>query len=623
MTLSFNEGSSRVLNKLSAHRLVLLLLLLALVTGCASTPQPDIDPDTDSRTTHQDPATETQLLRLEAAQILAQEGNYQQSLDLVAGINPHLLPQKDLWHLLVLAGETALALEEGHLALQQISRISQILSEVTLDQQYRIAGYRAQAFALTGHYAAAIQQSYNQTLIAPDADKLEAARAELWQHLSELSGEQLQNLRDRERQTLLEGWIELALVRQQAVENFESFQQLMDQWQAKWSRHPAAEKLPDDLQKLAELSRTQILHLGVFLPSSGVLAEAAQAIKNALIARHLYAGQLNQHQPKISFYDTQSAGLDELYQQAQDDQVNVVIGPLAKSRVDLLERRRGLPLPTLALNYGNDEDFPNSDLFQFGLSAENEAEQVAQKAWQKGFRRALSLTPEGSWGTRVESSFIAAWKELGGEVTHSRQFGESRSLDAALRQLMEVQLSQQRHQRLTRLLGQQPHFVARPREDSDFLFLHANTAAARQVKPALSFLLASRLPVLATSSIYSGSPNPTRDRDMNGIAFADITWYLSPEDRLQKQIRAAWPASMDRYGRLYAMGVDAYLLAQRLELMETLPEIRLDGATGRLSHENRRIQRELQWAQFIGGLPQPLPEQAFEQQQLIDQIILD
>lgn len=612
-----------MLNKRLAHHLLPLLLLLALIAGCAGTPQPGVDTDIESRVAHQDPATETQLLRLEAAQILAQEGNYQQSLDLISGINIQLLPEQDLWRLLVLAAETALALEEGRLTLQFVSDISRVMSQVSREQQYQIAGYRADAFALTGHFAAAIQQSYSQTLIAPSLEEQQAARLKLWQHLSQLSGEQLQNLRDRERQALLRGWIELALVRQQATENFESFQQLMSNWKDQWPGHPASEKLPEDLQRLAELSRSQILHLGVFLPSSGPLAEAAQAIRNALIARHLHAGQEGQHQPDISFYDTQSASLDELYQQAKDNQVEVVIGPLAKSRVDLLERRRSLPLPTLALNYGNDENFPNKDLFQFGLSAENEAQQVALKAWQQGFRRALSLTPEGSWGTRVESSFIQAWEELGGQITHTRQFGESRSLDAALRELLEVQLSQQRHQRLTRLLGQRPQFVARPREDSDFLFLHANTATARQVKPALSFLLASRLPVLATSSIYSGTPNPSQDRDMNEIAFTDITWYLSPADSLQEQVRAAWPTSMDRYGRLYAMGVDAYLLAQRLELLETLPETRLDGATGRLGHKDRRIERELQWAQFIAGRPQPLPEQAFEQQQLIDQILLD
>lgn len=610
-------------NKFSAQYLVLLLLLLTLVSGCATSPQPQVDSNIQSRVPHPDPAVEQQLLRLDSAEILAQEGNYQQSLDLILSINLDRLPGPDLWRLLQLAANTSLTLEDGRVALQQINRVSDALTEISVAQQYQIAGYRAEAFALTGHFPAAIQQSFSQTLLATNAEQQTRAVDKLWQHLSQLSGEQLDNLSRTERQTLLLGWIELALVRQKASGNFEAFQQLMQSWEERWPNHPAKEALPEDLQMLAELSRQSISHLGIFLPSTGPFAETAQAIKNAIIARHLYAAKQGQHQPQISFYDTQSASLDELYQQAKENQVEVVIGPLAKSRVDLLERRSRLPIPTLALNYGNDPDFPNQDLFQFGLSAENEAQEVAQKAWQQGFRRALSLTPEGSWGTRVEASFIEAWTQLGGEITHKQQFGDSKSLDAALRELLEVQHSQQRHQRLIRLLGQRPHFVARPREDSDFLFLHANTATARQVKPALSFLMASRLPVMATSSVYSGRPNPTQDRDMNEIAFADISWYLQPEDDLQKLVRNAWPNEMLRYGRLYAMGADAYLLAQRLELLESLPATRLDGATGRLSHENRRIQRELPWAQFIGGRPQPLPEQAFEQQQLIDQILLE
>ncbi|WP_177203490.1 penicillin-binding protein activator [Marinospirillum celere] len=593
-----------------------------LLVGCATAPQPSEEAE-DLAISHQDPEVEAQLLRLEAAQILAQEGNYQQSLELVQSIQLHLLPAEERWRLLVLAAENALALDDGRQALRQINRISQSLEQTSLEQEYQLAGYRSAAFEITGHFVAALQQSYSQTLIAPNLEKQEEAQNRLWQQLNQLSGEQLNNLVSRERQAGLRGWIELAQVRQQTTENFEAFQSLMDNWTERWPNHPARQNLPEDLELLAELSRRQVQHLGVFLPSSGPLAEAAQAIRNALIARHIRAGEEGQFQPQISFYDTQSGSLDELYQQAKRDQVEVIIGPLAKSRVDLLERRSNLPLPTLALNYGNDPEFPNRDLFQFGLSAENEARQVAQKAWQSGFRRALSLTPEGDWGTRVEASFIKAWEELGGEITHTRQYGEGRSLDSALRQLLEVQLSQQRHQNLTRLLGQRPHFVARPREDSDFLFLHANTATGRQVKPALSFLLASGLPVMATSSIYSGTPNPSQDRDMNEIAFADITWYLAPEDELQKRIREAWPSSMNRYGRLYAMGVDAYLLAQRMELLEALPESRLDGATGRLGHQHRRIERELQWAQFIAGRPQPLPENAFEQQQLVDQLILD
>ena len=601
--------------------LLAICAVLSYLSGCSSTATSEADHS--SLVTTSDPDAIAQALQLERAQILAQQGQFQQSLELALNLDPQPLTELARWQLLLLIVENNLALELGRPALQAINQQLETLDSLTREQYFLLEGLRAQAFTLTGHYEVAVRHYFNQTQQATTGEQLQQAEDNLWNTLNQLSGEVLQLLAAQEQHNLLQGWFELAALRQQVTENFDLFEQGIADWKARWPQHPAAQQLPKDLQLLAELSQNRIQHIGVFLPTSGPLASSANAIRNALVARHLYTQQQGIFTPQLSFYDTQAASLDDLYKQAQADQVDVVLGPLAKSRVDLLERRSHLPLPTLALNYGNDEQFPNTSLYQFGLSAENEAQQAAIKAWQSGFRTALTLTPESDWGSRVEQSFIQAWKELGGQLAHNRQYGESTDLDTALRQLLEVQLSQQRHQRLIRLLGQRPHFIARPREDADFLFLHASTATARQVKPALSFLMAADLPVLATSSVYAGTPNPSQDRDMNGIAFCDISWYLNPEDELQSIIRQTWPNSMNRYGRLYAMGVDAYLLAQRLELLDHLPASRIDGATGRLSQNNRRIVRELQWAQFIAGRPQPLAEQAFQQRQLIDQLELD
>ncbi|SFX02852.1 hypothetical protein SAMN02745752_00271 [Marinospirillum alkaliphilum DSM 21637] len=577
----------------------------------------------EDRAPHANPEVEAQLVRLDAAGILAQQQRFQESLDLIQSLQIQLIPASFHWQALETAAISGLALDDGWVVLRLIDRFSQQLPRLDQQQEYRLAGYRADAFLLTGFYASAVQQRHRQTLLATSDEQRTSAQQQLWSNLNQLSGEELRQLTQQERQLLLLGWMELALIRHSATESPQQINTLLDKWLGRWPQHPARNNLPEDIKLLVKLSEQRIQHLAVFLPESGPLAEAAAAIRDALISRHLDAQRRYLDPPRLSFYDSQANNLDDLYRMAQRDGAEVVIGPLAKAQVDLLERRRSLPLPTLALNYGNDDTTPSRNMFQFGLSAENEAQQVAIKAWQSGFRRALVLTPESSWGTRVEASFIKTWQELGGEISHTRQFGENLTLDASLRQLLEVQHSQQRHQRLTRLLGQRPHFVPRPREDSDFLFLHADPATARQIKPALSFLMASGLPVLATSSVFSGQANPSLDRDMNGIAFCDIPWYLDSGDPLAREMRQIWPEAMSRYGRLYAMGADAYLLAQRLPLLEALPESRIQGATGRLSQQNRRIQRELQWAQFINGRPQPLTASAFEQQQLVDQILPD
>lgn len=611
--------------QISFYRLGLLCLLVLMLVGCSGkvkdTPTQQVT--TTQRATHPNPEVEAQLVRLDTAIILTQQERHHESLDLLQTLQIDLLPANYHWQALETAAISSLKIEDGWQALRLIERFSQRLPKLTRQQQYSLFGFRADAFLLTGFYSNALQYRHNQARVATTKKQQQTSYQALWLNFQQISGDTLQNLQQQETQPLLRGWFELALVRQTIFEHPELFVKRLEQWHSHWPQHPAQTFMPEEMHLLTKISQHQIEHLGIFLPESGPMLEPGRALRDALITRQLDTLQAGYPAPKLTFYDSQANSLDDLYRQAKKDGVEVIIGPLAKAQVDILERRSSLPLPTLALNYGNDESFPNTSLYQFGLSAENEAEQVALKAWQSGFRRALVLTPESSWGTRVKDSFVNTWLQMGGEITHTRQYGESLSLDKSLRELLEVQLSQQRHQRLTRLLGQRPHFAPRPREDSDFLFIHATPAIARQIKPALSFLMASNLPVLATSSVYSGASNPSQDKDMNGIAFCDIPWYLEKNNRLEQAVRNTWPDSMLRYGRLYAMGVDAYLLAQRLPLLDALPESRIDGATGRLSQTNRRIKRELQWAQFKKGNLEPLAADAFEKQALVDQLTTD
>ncbi len=614
------------LRQLKLYRLGLLCLLLLLLAGCSGkvTEAPPKPETVSERAAHPNPEVESQLVKLDAASILTQQQRYQESLSLLQSLQLSLLPKKYHWQALEVAATNSLALENGWQALRLIQHFSQELTNLNRQQQYLLFGYRADAFLLTGFYSNALKNRHNQAATALNKQQQEVTYKTLWETMQQISTESLVTLQKQEKQTLLGGWIDLALVKRTVIDHPELFVTRLNQWHTTWPRHPAQTFMPKEMQLLVKLSKEQVQHLGVFLPETGPLADAAEVLRDALIARQLASLKNGYPTPRLTFFNTQGNSIDKLYSQAIEAGVEVVIGPLAKANVSLIENRSSLPLPTLALNYGNNLNFRNKSLYQFGLSAENEAEQVALKAWQSGFRRALVLTPENSWGTRVKDSFVLAWEKLGGEVTHSRQYGGSLTLDKSLRELLEVQLSQQRHQRLTRLLGQRPHFAPRPREDSDFLFLHATTATARQIKPALSFLMAANLPVLATSSVYTGNSNPSQDKDMNGIAFCDIPWYLQADNLLEKTIRATWPENISRYGRLYAMGADAYLLAQRMPLLNALPESQIDGATGRLSHTDRRILRKLQWAQFNNGRVEPLAANAFEkQEQLVDQLTRD
>ena len=120
----------------------------------------------------------------------------------------------------------------------------------------------------------------------------------------------------------------------------------------------------------------------------------------------------------------------------------------------------------------------------------------------------------------------------------------------------------------------------------------------RQIKPALDFLYASDVPVVATSHIYNGIEQADLDRDLTGVEFSAMPWTLpgqlatelTPDTRLHTA-----------YRHLYAVGHDAFLLHRNLRELQSQQEASIFGATGLLSLSNGVIRRQQKWAEFQRG----------------------
>ena len=175
--------------------------------------------------------------------------------------------------------------------------------------------------------------------------------------------------------------------------------------------------------------------------------------------------------------------------------------------------------------------------------------------------------------------------------------------------MLLVQHSEFRARQLRNILGKPVEFQPRRRQDIDFIYLISTPEQARQIRPLLDFYYAEDIPVIAGSQIYSGKASPKNDRDLNGIEFCDIPWLLEKPDTIQQAMRKAWPKADHRYFRLNAMGVDAYRLQSRLQLLTQIPDAGLFGATGNLSIGiDNQVHRELSWAVMKNGRPQLLPK---------------
>ena len=101
---------------------------------------------------------------------------------------------------------------------------------------------------------------------------------------------------------------------------------------------------------------------------------------------------------------------------------DLVIGPLDKARVQRLQSQATLTVPVLALNYGDERRTAPENFYQFGLAPEDEAIQVADQAWQEGYRRAMVLAPSTDWGRKVSDTFVRRWERQGGSITSKSLF---------------------------------------------------------------------------------------------------------------------------------------------------------------------------------------------------------
>ena len=282
-----------------------------------------------------------------------------------------------------------------------------------------------------------------------------------------------------------------------------------------------------------------------------------------------------------------------------------IIGPLDKGAIATLTQQPELPVPTLGLNYA--APAANDRLYQFSLAPEDEAREVAERAWQAGHTQAAVLVPNNPLGERLTSAFTERWHELGGNVvSESRYQNDKNDFATPIKMLLNISDSERRERRIRQLLGERVEYTPRRRQDIDFVFLAASPRQARLIRPQMKFHHAGDLPLLATSHLFGGKHNRAQDRDMDDILFCDMPWTLnapSTRQELKHQHTVEFKPHGGQLQRLLAMGIDAYQLVPLLPVLESHPYEHYRGESGKLRvAEGRRIDRRLQWARFERGI---------------------
>ena len=346
--------------------------------------------------------------------------------------------------------------------------------------------------------------------------------------------------------------------------------------------------------------------LALLLPLSGKQQAAGMAIRDGFIAAALQ--QPASRRGDIEIFDTNDKGVLDAYSRALQNGANMIVGPLLKEDVEALAKSRLTSVSTLALNTLSDPQLSTRLMFQFALDPEEEARQVAQRAIAEDHHRAIMLVPANEWGQRMQRAFAEELKASGDSIVDSRSYDpNSTDLVALVKPLFASRKPQP-----ARKPDDPPaarNAIPESRDDFDFVFMAAQPAQARQVYPAIRFVLSdASIPVYATSDSYA---TDSKSRDIDALRVADMPWVINRDSdtaNLYAQMERAWGAALRSRSRLYAFGIDAYKLCDWLNTAQPQLAAPLHGTTGLLTLDSSgRIHRQLDWAQIINGTPQPLP----------------
>ncbi|HIE9851027.1 TPA: penicillin-binding protein activator [Klebsiella variicola subsp. variicola] len=308
---------------------------------------------------------------------------------------------------------------------------------------------------------------------------------------------------------------------------------------------------------------------------------------------------------ELKIYDTTSQPISQLLAQAQQDGATLVVGPLLKENVDDMIKSN-TPLNVLALNQPEKVE-SRANLCYFALSPEDEARDAARHIHQQGKQTPLLLVPRGALGDRVVSAFADEWLKLGGASVLQQRFGSTAELRAGVNGGGGIALTGTPVSTLPSAqnssLGSADEMPVSSGGSVDAAYILATPEQIAYIKPMIAMRNGSQnnVTLYASSRSAQGTAGPDFRLEMEGLQYSEIPMLAGSNPALMQQ---ALSAVRNDYSlaRLYAMGADAWSLANHFTQMRQTPGFELNGNTGDLTAtQDCVINRKLSWLKYQQG----------------------
>jgi uncharacterized protein len=288
------------------------------------------------------------------------------------------------------------------------------------------------------------------------------------------------------------------------------------------------------------------LLLPIGSPSFGVAAEAVRQGFDEAAKRHPAAPLPVRAYPISEDPQHVLAG----YRDALAGGAALVVGPLTRAGVTALASSDLVKIPTLALNVPDGAPQAPTQFYALSLQVEAEAQQIAHLALSQGHRRAITVSDPTPLSTRMRVAFVAEFERRGGYHIAAYAYATDPGELERLRKATTIGVA-------------------------DLIFLALDFPRARALRP-----YTSALPAYGTSQLNPGITGTAAYAELGELRFVDMPWLLQPDHpAVMLYERPAYQDAPD-LERLYALGIDAYRIAQ--DLLARRETIALDGVTGRL-----------------------------------------
>jgi outer membrane PBP1 activator LpoA protein len=380
-------------------------------------------------------------------------------------------------------------------------------------------------------------------------------------------------------------------------------------WRARYPNHPAAEILAQAFPQPLP-SPTSVGRVALLLPLTGAAAGAAATVRDGFMSA--YYGLPQGARPDVHVYDTTAVPVAQALAQARSEGSVFIVGPLTRADVATAAELGSQSTPMLALNFLAGDHAGPAGFYQFALSPEDEARAIARRLIADGRRRGVALVPSGEWGTRVLAAFNRELLAGGGSLVATAFYDTAgNDYGAQIKAALRLGDSEARMQRLQNVLGTKLSFEPRRRADVEFIFAPAPAATtARLLEPQLRFYYAGDIPTYSTSDAYEPDSIDS-NQDLNGLIYPDMPWMVADEagtQGIRGAAEQAWGNRVAWRSRLFAFGYDACQLMVALQNSRRgSADLTVAGTTGQLTFDaDRRVHRELLWAQIHNGEPRRL-----------------